>query len=204
MENVYYSRTINRIIIWYIFPIPRIEDLMDCLGGARYFSKIDLKSGYYPSRMKEGDEWKAIFKTTEGLYEWLIMSFGLTSAPITFMIVMNEVLKDYIGVFTVVYLDNILIFHNTKEEHVKHLELVLRKLQEEKLIVNLEKSDFMKEELVYLGFLVSQGSLKMDKDKVEAILSSPTPRSTTEVGRFHGLAQFYSNFVRRFSEIVHL
>ena len=115
------------------------------------------------------------------------------------MRVMKEVLKDCIGVFVVVYLNDILIFNKTKEESMKHLEFVLRKLQEEKLTVKLEKSEFIKEELMYLAFLVYQGSLKMDKDKVGAILSCPTPRSTTEVRSFHGLAQFYRKFVRRFS-----
>ena len=116
------------------------------------------------------------------------MPFGLTNAPSTFMRVMNKVLKYYIGVFTIVCLDDILIFNKTKEEHMKHLEMMLRKLQGEKLIVNLQNSEFKKEELVYLGFVVSQGNMKMDKDKVEAILSRPTPRSATEVKNFHGLA----------------
>ena len=100
---------------------------MDCLGGPRYFSKVDLKSGYYHIRMKEGDEWKYVFKTTEGLYKLLVMPFGLTNALDTFI---HEVLKDYIRVFVVVYLDDILIFNKTKE-HMKHLEMVLRKIQEE-------------------------------------------------------------------------
>ena len=115
------------------------ENMMDCFSGPTYFSKMDLKSGYHQIRIRERDEWKIAFKTNEGLYEWLVMMFGLSNAPNMFMRLMNEMLKEFIGKFVIVYLDDILIFSKTKEDHFQHMRYVLEKLQQNKLLINLKK-----------------------------------------------------------------
>jgi hypothetical protein len=195
------SRAINKITIRYIFPLPRMDDLMDCLSGEGYFSNIDLKSGYHQIRMREGYEHKTSFKTNEGLYEWLVILFGLTNTPSTFMRLMNEVLKDFIGKLVIVYMDDILVFSKSKEEHLRHLTLVMRRLQREKILINLKKSYFMKTKIIYLGFVISPNEMKMDPEKERAIRYWPSPRSMFEVRSFHGLASFYRKFIRNFSGI---
>ena len=195
------SRAMNKITIRYRFPLPRIENLMDCLSGEKYFTKMDLKSGYHQIRIREGDEWKTSFKTNDGLYEWMVMPFGLSNAPSTFIWLMNEALNEIISKFVIVYLDDILIYSRSKDELIIHLSYVLRKLHQEKLLVNLKKCSFMKEELVYLGFVISADGLKMDLEKLKAIIEYPSPISVFEVRSFHGLASFYRKFIRNSSKI---
>ncbi|KAJ9543245.1 hypothetical protein OSB04_022952 [Centaurea solstitialis] len=196
------SRAVNKITIKYRFPIPRFEDLLDQLHGASIFSKIDLRSGYHQIRMRPGDEWKTAFKTRDGLYEWMVMPFGLSNAPSTFMRLMNHVFKDLIGRCVVVYFDDILVFSQDITQHIRHLRDVFSILQNQKLFANQAKCHFLSREVLFLGYIVSGNGIRMDESKVEAITTWPTPTSVHEVRSFHGLASFYRRFIRNFSSIV--
>ena len=195
-------RAINNITVKYRHPIPRLDDMLDELYGAKLFSKIDLKSGYHQIRMKEGDEWKTAIKTKHGLYEWLVMPFGLTNAPSTFMRLMNHVLRDFIGKFVVVYFDDILIYSKNLDDHLEHLTSVLSVLRKEKLFANLKKCTFCTNHVVFLGYMVSSQGISVDEEKVKAIQDWPTPKNVSEVRSFHGLASFYRRFVKNFSTLA--
>ncbi|XP_035834279.1 uncharacterized protein LOC110883263 [Helianthus annuus] len=196
------SRSINKITIKYRFPIPRLNDLLDELFGSTVFSKVDLRSGYHQIRIYEGDEWKTAFKTKEGLYEWLVMPFGLSNAPSMFMRLMNQVLKPFLGRFVVVYFDDILVFSRTENDHQSHLQQLFEVLAHEKLYGNFEKCEFFTNQVTFLGYLVSEQGIQVDEIKVQAIRDWPTPQSIQQVRSFHGLASFYRRFVKDFSTLV--
>lgn len=196
------SRAINKITVRYRFPIPRLDDLLDQIGAAGIFSKIDLKSGYHQIRIRPGDEWKTAFKTREGLFEWLVMPFGLSNAPSTFMRIMNQALRPFIGKFVVVYFDDILIFSESLSVHLDHIRLVLEVLRREKLFAARQKCAWGVDSVLFLGYVVSSKGLSMDLSKVEAIRAWPIPKSISDVRSFHGLASFYRRFVSHFSTIM--
>ena len=196
------SRTVNKITIEYRFPIPRLDDLLDQLYGASIFSKIDLRSGYHQIRMREGDEWKTTFKTRDGLYEWMVMPFGLSNAPSTFMRFMNHILKPCIGNFVVVYFDDILIYSKNSMEHLEHLRQLFSILRKQRLFVNLKKCDFYADIIIFLGYVVTKDGIEMDRSKIEAITNWPIPSSIHNVRSFHGLVSFYRRFIRGVSSIM--
>jgi len=196
------SRAINNITIKYRYPIPRLDDMLDELYGSKILSKIDLRSGYHNIRIREEDEWKTTFKTKKGLYQWLVMPFGLSNAPSTFIRLMNEVLRPFIGLFVVVYFDDILVYSKTEFDHIQHLKQVFTTLRSQKLYGKLEKCEFLVPRVISIGYVVSCNGIQVDEAKIEAIKTWPVPNSATAVRTFHGLASFYRRFIKDFSTII--
>ncbi|KAJ8499636.1 hypothetical protein OPV22_010188 [Ensete ventricosum] len=151
------------------YPIPLIADLFDQLGKAMYFSKLDLRSGYWQVRIAEGDEAKSTCVTRCGALEFLVMPFGLTNALATFCTLMNQLFKKYLDKFVVVYLDDIVVYSQTLEEHVRHLRTIFKVLRENTLFVKREKCDFAQTEILFLEHRVGNGSIRMDQSKVQAM-----------------------------------
>ncbi|GJS61529.1 putative reverse transcriptase domain-containing protein [Tanacetum coccineum] len=149
--------------------LPRIDDLFDQLQGLRYFSKIDLRSGYHQLRVHEADIPKTAFRTRYGHFEFTVMPFGLTNAPAVFMDLMNRVYKPYLDKFVIVFIDDILIHSKSKEEHEVHLKLVLELLKKEKLFTKFSKCEFWLEEVYFLGQVVNSNNIHVDPSKIEAV-----------------------------------
>ena len=196
------SRAINKITVKYHFPIPQLDDMLDMMAGATIFSKIDLKSGYHQIRVRSGDEWKTAFKMKDHLYKWMVMPFGLSNAPSTFIRVMTQVLKHFMGKFLVVYFDDILIYSKSREQHSDHLTQVCTTFRKESLYGNLKKCCFFTDKVIFLGFIVSFKGVSANPQKVQAIVEWPEPRNIHEIRSFHGLASFYRQFIKGFSTIM--
>jgi hypothetical protein len=184
------------------YPLPHIEDLFDQMRGARVFSKIDLRSGYHQMKIRPSDIPKTAFSTRYGLYEFTVMSFGLTNAPAYFMDLMNKVFMEYLDRFVVVFIDDILIYSKNESDHEQHLRLVLQKLRDNQLYAKFSKCEFWIDKVPFLGHIISKGGIAVDPAKVKEIGVWSIPTTVTEVWSFLGLARYYRKFIEGFSKIA--
>jgi hypothetical protein len=174
-------RSLNEVTIKNKYPLPRIDDLFDQLKGAKYFSKIDLRSGYHQLKIRESDIYKTAFVTRYGQYEFTVMSFGLTNAPAYFMNLMNKVFMDGLDKYVVVFIDDILIYSKSREEHEQHLRIVLERLRNHKLYAKLSKCEFWLEEVAFLGHIINAKGVAVDLEKVRAIMDWQRPTNVSEI-----------------------
>ena len=184
-------RQLNDITIKNRYPLPLVTELQSRLGKASWFTALDLKGAYNLIRIKDGEEWKTAFRTVLGHYEYLVMPFGLTNAPASFQSMINDVLREYLDEFVVVYLDDILIYSETLEEHKEHVHKILKRLQNANLLVEPEKCKFLAQEVDYLGYTIRPGEIRMQESKLSAIKEWPTPTNIKDVRAFLGFANFY-------------
>ena len=197
-------RKLNKITVKNAALLPLIPDLIDKLRGARYFTKLDVRWGYNNIRIKEGDEYKAAFKTSLGLYEPLVMTFGPCNAPATFQTFMNNIFEDLIDTGQVViYLDDILVFTHTTTQLDKLTHQVLERLERYDLFLKPEKCFFDHTSIEYLGVIITEGQVKMDPAKIDGITNWPTPKTLKNVQAFLGFCNFYCRFIKDFSAVAH-
>ena len=195
-------RALNKITVKNRFPLPLIQDLVRTLSKAKIYTALDLRGSFNLVRIAEGDEWKTAFSTRFGHYESLVMPYGLTNAPATLQNMMNDLFKDMLGIFVLIYLDDIIIFSNSPEEHEKHVESVLERLRDNKLYCRLSKCQFRTTKIVYLGYIITPDGVSMDPRKVSAIINWNHPTNVTEIQMFIGFTNFYRKFIENYSKIT--
>lgn len=195
-------RALNAATIRNRYPLPRVDELFDQLQGAMYFSKIDLRTGYWQIKIAAEDVPKTAFTSRHGHYEWLVLPMGLTNAPAAFMSLMENTFREELDKFVLVFLDDILVYSRTLEEHERHLEQVLERLAANKLYAKMSKCEFFRQEVQFLGHMVGRKGVRMQDDKVRAVREWPTPSCQKEVEQFLGLAGYYRKFIKDFSKLA--
>ncbi|KAL0176934.1 hypothetical protein M9458_029264, partial [Cirrhinus mrigala] len=195
-------RGLNEVTIKYRYPLPLVPSALEQLRSAKIFTKLDLRSAYNLIRIRAGDEWKTAFSTTSGHYEYRVMPFGLANSPSYFQAFVNEVFRDMLNRWVIVYIDDILIFSSSLAEHIQHVRAVLQRLISHQLFAKEEKCEFHQDKVTFLGYIISPEGVAMDDKKVNAVLSWPRPTTLRELQRFLGFANFYRRFIRHFSTIA--
>jgi RNase H-like domain found in reverse transcriptase/Reverse transcriptase (RNA-dependent DNA polymerase)/Integrase zinc binding domain/Chromo (CHRromatin Organisation MOdifier) domain/Retroviral aspartyl protease len=195
-------RAINQITVKDRYPMPNVQDIFDQLQGATVFSTLDLQSGYYQIRISEEDRPKTAFLTPMGQFQFKVMCFGLSNAPATFQKIMHSLFGQRIGKHVMVYLDDIIVFSKSADEHLQHLEDTLSVLQEHDFKAKLSKCQFNKPELKFLGHVVGRHGLKVDPEKVATVQKWPQPSNTKELRRFLGLSNYFRRFIKDYSSIA--
>ncbi|KAL0203651.1 hypothetical protein M9458_001669, partial [Cirrhinus mrigala] len=195
-------RSLNEITVNYRYPLPLVPPALEQLRSARFYTKLDLRSAYNLIRIREGDEWKTAFSTTSGHYEYRVMPFGLANSPSYFQAFVNEVFRDMLNRWVIVYIDDILIFSSSYTDHVRHVRAVLKRLIQHQLYAKEEKCQFHQGKISFLGYVISPEGVAMEESKVNAVRNWPRPKTLKEHQRFLGFSNFYRRFIRNFSTVA--
>jgi hypothetical protein len=195
-------RALNAVTVKNRYPIPLIQETLSRLSKAKYYTKLDIIAAFNRLRIAEGDEWLTAFRTRYGLFEYLVMPFGLANAPSTFQHFVNDVLRPFLDIFCTAYLDDILIYSETLHEHKEHVRSVLNALKEAGLQLDVDKCEFHQTEVTYLGYVVGVDGIRMDPKKVQAIVDWEYPNNVKDVRAFLGFANFYRRFIDSFSYLA--
>ncbi len=194
-------RSLNSQTVKFVYPLPLVPTALEELRGARIFSKLDLRSAYNLVRIRKGDEWKTAFVTPSGHYEYRVMPYGLSNSPSVFQSFMNEIFRDMLHRFVVVYIDDILIYSPNLATHLHHVTQVLQRLRRYSLFLKLEKCEFHQSTIHFLGYIITPEGMQMDQRKVEAVRDWSQPSMIKGLQRFLGFANFSCRFIAQFSQL---